>query len=71
MRRTSRPVRGVRSETQAELPLGHTGLDWDALPLAVREDVLTRWCELLRAVAARAEDSILDRGRDSSAEGRP
>lgn len=46
-------VRGKRHETvQPALPLGYAEVRWDALPVAVREEVLARWCDLLSEVTA-------------------
>lgn len=48
-----RRVRGKKHETvQPALPLGHTDVRWDALPVAVREEVLARWCDLPSEVTA-------------------
>lgn len=49
--------RGYRVTTgpralQPALPLGLAEVRWDALPRAVQEEVLARWCELLSAVIA-------------------
>lgn len=35
---------------QPALSLGHAEVRWDALPPAVQDEVLARWCELLDAV---------------------
>jgi hypothetical protein len=56
-RRTGRLTRGV---VQPALPLGYAEVHWDALPVSVREEVLTRWCELLSLVAADPRQSSLD-----------
>jgi hypothetical protein len=40
----------VGRAVQSALPLGHAEVRWDALPRAVQDEVLTRWCELLSAV---------------------
>lgn len=37
---------------QPALALGHHDVCWDALPAAVRDDVLAQWSELLSSVAA-------------------
>lgn len=70
MRRTSQRVRDVRGENQPELPLGHPTVDWNVLPAAVRADVLTRWCELLPAVAVMTEDSAVQSDGGVGAEDR-
>jgi hypothetical protein len=35
---------------QPALALGHAEVHWDALPAAVQDEVLARWCELLHDV---------------------
>ena len=43
-------VVGVPRAVQPALPLGHAEVHWDALPRAVQDEVLARWCELLDVV---------------------
>jgi hypothetical protein len=64
-----RAVRRMCGVVQPMLPLGSSEVNWDALPASVREDVLTRWCELLSLVAAnQREDSLDDEAGDVEGE---
>jgi hypothetical protein len=57
---------------QPALPLGHAEVQWDALPRAVQDDVLARWCELLRAViSADLPASTMPDGTGAAQEARP
>lgn len=47
-----RPRATVIHAVQPVLALGHAEVRWDALPRAVQDEVLARWCELLQAVTA-------------------
>lgn len=57
LRRYAMSVLGRRTTAaplalQPALPLGHADVRWDALPRAVQDEVLARWCEMLGAVIA-------------------
>ncbi len=44
---------------QPALPLGHADVQWDALPRAVQDEVLARWCELLSTVITPAPHALI------------
>lgn len=49
---------------QPALPLGHVEVRWDALPRAVQDDVLARWCELLHTVITSPASNATPLSRD-------
>lgn len=61
-------VVAVPRAAQPALPLGHAEVHWNALPPAVQDELLARWCELLDAVITGSITSMKGDG-DATGEG--
>lgn len=64
-------VVAIPRAVQPALPLGHAEVHWDALPPAVQDEVLARWCELLDAFITGPITSMKRDGDAACEETRP